>query len=139
MEGSGKKDAFTPTEVDTLMAELPDNLLGNSIRVLLISGLRVQELLALTPGDIAEDGSHINVDKAIKMVDGIPTLGVPKARRAAESYRFPWTIGAMCESFGNKAARPSSGPPIGRICCTTPNIFARSTTRLSAKFPECGA
>ena len=89
VEGSGKKDAFTPTEVDTLMANLPDNLLGNSIRVLLISGLRVQELLALTPGDIAEDGSHINVDKAIKMVDGIPTLGVPKSKKSRRIVPIP--------------------------------------------------
>lgn len=73
------KDAFTVEETERLLADLPDNLLGNSIRLMLVSGLRLQELLALTPRDIAEDGSWVRVDKAVKMVDGIPKLGDPKS------------------------------------------------------------
>lgn len=73
------KDAFTVVETERLLADLPDTLLGNSIRLMLISGLRLQELLALTPRDIAEDGSWVRVDKAVKMVDGIPKLGDPKS------------------------------------------------------------
>ena len=46
---------------------------------MLVSGLRLQELLALTPRDIAEDGSWVRVNKAVKMVDGIPKLGDPKS------------------------------------------------------------
>lgn len=74
-----KKDAFSVEEVERLLKDLPDNLLGNSIRLMLISGLRLQELLALTPSDIAEDGSWVRVNKAVKMVDGIPKLGDPKS------------------------------------------------------------
>lgn len=73
------KDAFTVEEVETLLELLPNNLLGNSIRLMLVSGLRLQELLALTPQDIAEDGSWVRVDKAVKMVDGKPKLGDPKS------------------------------------------------------------
>lgn len=73
------KDAFSVEETERLLSDLPDTLLGNSIRLMLISGLRLQELLALTPQDIAEDGSWVRVDKAVKMVDGIPKLGDPKS------------------------------------------------------------
>lgn len=73
------KDSFTVEETERLLSDLPDTLLGNSIRLMLISGLRLQELLALTPRDIAEDGSWVRVDKAVKMVDGIPKLGDPKS------------------------------------------------------------
>ncbi len=74
-----EKDSFTPQEVEILLADLPNNLLGNSIRLMLVTGLRLQELLALTPRDIAEDGSWVQVNKAVKMVDGIPKLGDPKS------------------------------------------------------------
>lgn len=73
------KDAFSVEETERLLSDLPDTLLGNSIRLMLVSGLRLQELLALTPRDIAEDGSWVRVDKAVKMVDGTPKLGDPKS------------------------------------------------------------
>ena len=73
------KDSFSIQEVERLLSDLPDTLLGNSIRLMLVSGLRLQELLALTPSDIAENGSWICVNKAVKMVDGIPKLGDPKS------------------------------------------------------------
>lgn len=88
-----KKDAFTEEEHALLMEGLPHNLVGNSIRVLLGSGMRVQELLALTPEDVAENGSQIHVTKAIEMVDGQPVLGPTKSARGervipiAEDYR----------------------------------------------------
>ena len=73
------KDAFSVEETERLLSDLPNDLMGNSIRLMLITGLRLQELLALTPKDIAEDGSWVRVDKAVKMVDGIPKLGDPKS------------------------------------------------------------
>ena len=79
------KDAFRKEEIVLLGKHLPDNLLGHSILALLGTGLRVQELLALQPEDIAEDGSTVTVSKAIKTVDGIPSLGMPKS---AKGYRI---------------------------------------------------
>lgn len=76
-----KKDAFTPAEQALLMEHLPDSLIGHSIRLLIGSGLRTQELLALRPEDIAEDGSSVSVTKAIQMVNGQPQLGPPKSKR----------------------------------------------------------
>ena len=94
LEKRKKKDSFTPEEFHLLMDGLDEDLLGYSIRLLLVTGLRMQELLALTPSDIAEDGSAVTVNKAVKTVDGQPKLGAPKSVRSirtipiAEKYRF---------------------------------------------------
>jgi len=113
-ETSDKKDAFTLNETASMMHDLPDNLLGNSIRLLLVSGLRVQELLALTQQDIAEDGSWINVNKAIKMVDGIPTLGPPKSKKSQRKIPIPADyrcFAAKVRMQGGKAFIWSSSRP----------------------------
>lgn len=84
-----EKDAFTDEELKILQNRLEKNLVGASIRLMLNTGLRVQELLALTPGDIAEDGATVRVSKAIKMVDGIPTLGPPKSKKSNRLIPVP--------------------------------------------------
>lgn len=83
------KDAFTEEEVRLMNSELPNNLLGHSIRTLLGSGIRVQELLALVNDDIADDGSQIKVNGAVKMVDGKPVLGPPKSKRGERIVPIP--------------------------------------------------
>lgn len=88
-ESESKKDAFTEEEFTLLMERLPQDLLGNSIRTLLVSGLRTQELLALRPGDIEPDGSVIHVNKAVKMVDGKAVLGPPKSKRSRRDIPIP--------------------------------------------------
>ena len=88
-----KKDAFTEAEVECLNTDLPQDLIGHGIRGMLGTGLRVQELIALTAEDIAEDGSWVDVNKAIEMVDGKPHLDVTKSELSTriipvpESYR----------------------------------------------------
>lgn len=89
VQEESSKDAFTSEEISLLMTRLPDNLLGNSIRIMLGTGIRVQELLALKPADIAADGSSIHIDKAIKMVDGHPMLGPPKSKRSKRVIPVP--------------------------------------------------
>lgn len=84
-----EKDAFTEKEVSHLMRTLPDDLLGNSIRTLLGSGMRVQELLALRSEDISEDGSVIRIEYAVKMVNGVPQLGPPKSVRSRRTIPIP--------------------------------------------------
>lgn len=88
-----KKDAFSEEEQEFLEKGLNDDLMGHSIMLMLGSGMRTQELLALKASDIAEDGSQILVSKAVKMVGGVPTLGPPKSNRGrriipvADKYR----------------------------------------------------
>ena len=84
-----KKDAFTKEEIDALLKYLPEDLLGMSIRLLLGTGLRVQELLALTKEDISEDGSTVVVNKAVKTVNGRSTLGMPKSSRSYRTVPVP--------------------------------------------------
>lgn len=84
-----KKDAFSKEEAELLFSILPSDRIGNSIRTMLVSGVRVQELLAFTKEDIAVDGSRISVNKAVKMVDGIPQLGPPKTKRGAREIPIP--------------------------------------------------
>ena len=84
-----EKDAFSAEEIRILREELPDDLLGHSIRLLLDTGMRVQELIALAPEDIAEDGSSIDVNKAIKMVADIPQLGPPKSKNSKRVIPVP--------------------------------------------------
>lgn len=78
------KEAFTAEEVKLLMDKLPEDRMGLSIRLLLGTGMRSQELLALEPKHIAEDGSVIQIRQAINMVKGTVTVGQPKSR---DSYR----------------------------------------------------
>ena len=83
-EPAKRKEAFTADEVKLLMEKLPEDRMGRSIRLLLGTGMRSQELLALEPRHIAEDGSVIQIRQAINMVKGTATVGQPKSR---DSYR----------------------------------------------------
>ena len=78
------KESFTADEVRLLMAKLPQDRIGLSIRLMLGTGMRTQELLALEPRHIAEDGSMIQIRQAVNMVKGTVTVGRPKSR---DSYR----------------------------------------------------
>lgn len=84
-----EKDAFTEDEIKILENGLSDDLLGNSILLMLNTGLRAQELLALKKEDIAEDGSSIDVNKAVKTVNGKPTLGPPKSKKSRRKIPVP--------------------------------------------------
>lgn len=74
------KDAFTTVEVRKLMSDLPEDKIGLTIRVMLGSGLRTQEFLALCPEHIEPDGSMIHVRQALKLVKGVAHIGSTKSR-----------------------------------------------------------
>ena len=86
-----KKDAFSNEEQEILFTHLPQDMVGYSIRFLLVTGLRVQELLALTKEDIKDDGSFVSVSKAVKMVSGKPVLGPPKSAKGVRTVPIPET------------------------------------------------
>ena len=79
-----RKEAFSAEEVRTMMRDLPEDRIGWSIRLLLGTGMRTQELLALEPKHIEPDGSVIHIVQAINMQKGTPVVGTPKSR---DSYR----------------------------------------------------
>lgn len=101
-----QKDAFTDEEQAIIKNNVKNDMMGHSMRLLLGSGMRVQEMLALMPDDIAEDGSTIKISKSIKVVDGIPTLGPPKSERGNRIVPVP-------NEFRNDAVflRTHSGKP----------------------------
>ena len=83
-EATKRKEAFTAEEVRVLMEQLPHNRIGYTIRLMLGTGMRAQEVLALEPRHIEEDGSIIHIQQAINMVKGTVVVGPPKSR---DSYR----------------------------------------------------
>ncbi len=83
------KEAFTADEVRKLNKELPDNRIGWSIRLMLATGMRTQELLALEPRHIAHDGSSINIAQAVVMVKGSPKIGPTKTNTSRRTIPVP--------------------------------------------------
>lgn len=83
------KDSFTSDEVKSLMQNLPDSRIGWSIRLMLGTGIRTQELLALEPHHIAEDGSKINIEQAVFQIKGTVSVGVPKTERSRRTVPVP--------------------------------------------------
>ena len=79
-----EKEAFTADEMRILFRDLPDDRIGWSIRLLLATGMRTQELLGLEPRHIAADGSSINIAQAVVRVKGTVAIGTPKS---FDSYR----------------------------------------------------
>ena len=79
-----RTEAFTADEVRALLRDLPENQIGWSIRLLLATGMRGQELLALEPRHIAKDGSTITIEQALVRVKGSVEIGTPKSQ---DSYR----------------------------------------------------
>ena len=95
MRASGtakRKEAFTTAEVAHLMKVLPDDRMGLSIRLLLGTGMRMQELLALEPQFIEEDGSVIHIRQAVKVIKGTVSIGSPKSKDSIRDIPVPLNV-----------------------------------------------
>lgn len=84
-----EKDIFTKEEYKILMDKLPNTLIGNSVKILLFTGMRSQELLALTPEHIAPDGSEIYIRQAVSMERGHVTISTPKSYDSVRTIAVP--------------------------------------------------
>lgn len=80
-----RKESFTPEEVQLLMENLSEDKIGWSIRLMLATGMRTQELLGLEPRHISEDGSKISIEQAVVRERGGVAIGTPKSY---DSYRI---------------------------------------------------
>ncbi len=83
------KEAFTADEVKKLMEGLPHDKYGDSIRLMLGTGIRMQELLALEPRHVEEDGSVIHIRQAVKTVSGKVEIGTTKSRDSIRDVPIP--------------------------------------------------
>jgi len=120
------------------MAQLPENRIGWSIRLLLGTGMRTQELLALEPKHIAEDGSVIQIRQAINMVKGTPVVGTPKSRDSYRDVPIPPSRAGAPWRCGSRAVPTSGSRPGSRATPATPAISGTSSGRLWRRSPACG-
>lgn len=84
-----KKDSFTAEEVRGLFKYLPHDKTGDSIRLLLLTGMRSQELLALEAGHIEPDGSCVHIRQAVKQVKGTVFVGATKSATSVRDVPVP--------------------------------------------------
>lgn len=87
-----KQPCFTEEEMRILMRELPDNRIGQSVRLLLATGIRTQELLGLMPKHIAQDGSQIIIEQAVTMVRGTAMISTPKSYSGYRTIPVPVSV-----------------------------------------------
>ena len=84
-----RKEAFTQEEVQKLMEGLPQDRTGHTIRLMLATGMRTQEVLALEPQHIEPDGSCVHIRQAVNMVKGKPHIGPPKSAASVRDVPVP--------------------------------------------------
>ena len=96
-----RKAAFTAEEVSILMERLPENRIGHSIRLMLGTGMRTQEIMALEPKHIEEDGSCIHIRQAVTMVKGSPRIGPPKTKTSYRDIPVPSHLREIAKEFRN--------------------------------------
>ena len=87
-----KKESFTSQECARLLAELPQDRMGWTIRLMIATGLRPQEMMGLEPRHIAEDGTYIVVEQAMKRVRGSAEIGNPKNASSFRVIPVPETV-----------------------------------------------
>ncbi|HIQ87573.1 MAG TPA: site-specific integrase, partial [Candidatus Scatomorpha gallistercoris] len=76
-------------EVQKLFKYLPHDKTGDSIRLLLLTGMRSQELLALEARHIEPDGSCIHIRQAVKQVKGTVFVGATKSATSVRDVPIP--------------------------------------------------
>lgn len=87
-----RKEAFTQEEVKILMEQLPENKIGHTIWLMLATGMRTQEVLALEPQHIEPDNSCIHIRQAVNMVKGKPHIGPPKTATSVRDVPVPPSV-----------------------------------------------
>lgn len=84
-----RKESFTPEEVRLLMEQLSDDPIGWGIRLLVASGMRMGELLALEPRHISAQGDWICVEQAVVRIKGSVAIGPTKTAGSERMIPVP--------------------------------------------------
>ena len=87
-----RKESFTAEEVILLMKNLPTDRIGLSIRLMLSTGMRVQEMLGLRKRNVAADGSEIHIVEAVKQVKGTVLVGSTKTATSTRVVPVPHNL-----------------------------------------------
>lgn len=99
-----EKEAFSREEIHLMMENLPRDRIGNSIRLLLGTGMRGQELLALQKEHIAEDGSYIEIKRAVVVVKGTVMIDDPKTPDSCRTVPVPENLWETAVQLRNTGA-----------------------------------
>lgn len=129
-----EKDAFTAEEIRHLMKALPYDRMGMSIRLMLGTGMRTQEIMALEPKHIEEDGSCIHIRQAVTMVKGSPKIGPPKTKTSYRDIPVPSHLREIAKEFRNTSEQFRTIHLAWRRCSNLqskriPQAFQESTDR----------
>lgn len=87
-----RKESFTAEEVILLMKNLPTDRIGLSIRLMLSTGMRGQEMLGLRKRNVAADGSEIHIVEAVKQVKGTVLVGSTKTATSTRVVPVPHNL-----------------------------------------------
>lgn len=87
-----KKESFTAPECARLLRDLPQDRMGWTIRLMIATGLRPQEMMGLEPRHITEDGAYILVEQAMKRIKGTAEIGNPKNASSFRVIPVPETV-----------------------------------------------
>lgn len=98
-------EAFSEYEVKKMMADLPENRIGWSIRLMLFTGMREGELLGLEPRHIAEDGSWIKIEQAAVKVKGTLEIGPPKNEYSYRTVPVPELVRYCARNLKNTSKK----------------------------------
>lgn len=84
-----RRERFTPEEVDVIFEQLPkDDLMSNTIRFMIFSGLRPGEMMSLRRNCISESGDSVDVERGISLSKN-STVGLPKTISSFRTVPLP--------------------------------------------------
>ncbi len=118
-----RKEAFTQEEVQILMEQLPRNKVGHTIRLMLATGMRTQEVLALEPQHIEPDGSCIHIRQAVNMVKGTPHIGPPKTATSVRDVPVPPNVQPCAVFLREQAGQLVWESPVSHGQPVNPSYF----------------
>ena len=88
-ENESKKDAFSEEEVARILCNHHNTMMGNSICLMIGTGIREEEVVALMEADIPVDGSTLAINKAAQTVNGKSVLGPTKSAHSERVIPVP--------------------------------------------------
>ena len=124
-----KGKPYAPTYLKTLQSEL-SALFNHAFQILYWCGLRVGELLALTPQDIDIDNKVIRITKSYQRLEGEDVITDPKIPKSKRNVSMP---DFLCEELKDYIGRLYGILPSDRIFHLTKSFLHHEMTRGAEK------
>ena len=95
------REAFTEEEIRILLRDLPDDRIGSSIKLMVCTGIRGQELLGLEPRHISDNGAFLTIEQAVVMNKGVSVIGDPKSTSSRRVVPVPEIVQYCARNLRN--------------------------------------